>query len=241
MSVPLVRRNIPGLPKAWEGWTDIMQRDMERHAGHFGLLAGVVFTAAMGLSPAVLAQAPVAPARFGAAPIGSGYSPAYGRESIWNRLEPIDPGTSDVGHLGLQTRVLNRHMLTDHDCGLLYRAMTETGSAVFARRDAGVTALFPRSAYAETSIGDFSLIPPGTTFVIGEPAAAFSQSMGLLGPRVSLVDPSGGLRMDSRLGSGAGSASAASDWGRNEAETPRRGVGALLRAAARNERRAAGL
>lgn len=213
---------------------------MDRDAGQLGLIAGGLLALSVGGSQAAYAQAPIEPARFGAVPVGSGYSPAYGRESIWNRLEPIDPGTADVGHLGLQTRVLNRHMLVDRDCGLLYRAMTESGSAVFARRDAGITALFPRSAYHETSAGDFSLIPPGTTFVIGEPAAAFSQRMGLLQTSGTLVDPSRGLRMDGRLDTHADADGGVSDWGQRGAESPRRGIAELLRSAGENERRAAG-
>lgn len=166
---------------------------------------------------------------------GSGYSPVYERESIWNRLEPVDPGIADRGHLGLQTRVLPRPIFVEYDSGLLFRAFTSDGSAIFARRDAGITALFPRSAYAETPLGDFALIPPGTTFVIGEPASSYATGLGLLNPDRHVGDHSGGLRIDGRVdarASGDGRSRSRAEGG----ASPRRGMAALLRHAGRNER-----
>lgn len=171
----------------------------------------------------------------------AGYSPAYLAGSAWDRLEPIDPGTADVGPLGLQTRVLPNQMHCDRDFSLLYRAFAPNGDPVFARREAGVTALFSRSAYFGTPSGDVAMIPPGTRFIIGEPAAAFSQSIGLLGEPVVFTDPSHGLRIDGRLRSRADDAwHSGSDAARADdpGATPRRGVAELLRRAARNERRA---
>lgn len=176
---------------------------------------------------------------------GSAYSPAYREGSAWDGLERIDPGSADLGPLGLQTRVLPTPLRDDRDFGLLYRAFTPGGDPVFARRDGGITAIFPRSAYVGTPSGEIPLIPPDTRFIIGEPASAFSRGIGLLGASFSsFADPSQGLRIDARIDCRVPETQDSGRLGgradRREAErSPRRGVGALLRHAAQNQRREA--
>lgn len=175
----------------------------------------------------------------------SSYSPSYRGRSVWDGLEPVDPGASDVGHLGLQTRLVPMSLRDDRDFGILYRAVTADGEPVFARRDGGITALFPRSAYVDTPDGAIPLIPPDTRFIIGEPTAAFAQGLGL-GSRAAgrIADPSGGLRLDGRISDRAVDArfahrrrSGSDEVAGQSASTPRRGMRALLSAAVANERR----
>lgn len=181
-------------------------------------------------------------------PNSSSYSPSYSMQyrgrSVWDGLEPVDPGASDVGHLGLQTRLVPMSLRDDRDFGILYRAVTADGEPVFARRDGGITALFPRSAYVDTPEGSIPLIPPDTRFIIGEPTAAFAQGLGL-GSQAArrIADPSGGLRLDGRISDRAGDdrfvhrRRSGSDQADDSASTPRRGMRALLSAAVANERR----
>jgi hypothetical protein len=166
------------------------------------------------------------------------YSPEYLSGSAWDRLEPIDPGNADLGPLGLQTRVLPLPMQHDRDFGLLYRAVGADGSPVFARRDGGITAIFPRSASVTIPSGDVPLIPPDTRFVIGEPAGLLAKSLGLTTEQRPARDPSGGLRIDARLSEREDATEdVARPWLRDEADrSPRRGIRVLLERAARQER-----
>jgi hypothetical protein len=180
-------------------------------------------------------------------PSNSSYSPSYRMQyrgrSVWDGLEPVDPGASDVGHLGLQTRLVSMSLRDDRDFGILYRAVTADGEPVFARRDGGITALFPRSAYVDTPDGAIPLIPPDTRFIIGEPTTAFAQGLGLGSQAGRTADPSGGLRLDGRISDRAVDDRFAhrrrtgSDRADASASTPRRGMRALLSAAVANERR----
>lgn len=159
------------------------------------------------------------------------YSPDYLAGSAWDRLELIDPGIADQGPLGMQVRVLAVPLRQDSSFGLLYRAMAPDGSPMFARRDGGITAVFPRSAYVGTPMGDIPLIPPDTRFIIGEPGAATSFALGLdaIAPT---RDPSGGLRLDGRIPQDEPRARET----RNSNESVRVGTRALLERAVRRER-----
>lgn len=166
------------------------------------------------------------------------YSPAYLEGSAWDRLELIDPGTADLGPLSRNTRVLAVPLERQHGFGLLYRAVMPDGQQMFARRDSGITALFPRSFYMDGPGGEVSLIPADTRFIIGEPAASFATHLGLDRSRRNTRDPSGGLQIDGRLDSNMSrQANGGRDWARPARDaSPQRGVAALLQAAARRER-----
>jgi hypothetical protein len=177
---------------------------------------------------------------------GSPYSPDYLSGSAWSRLLPIDPGTADLGPLGSQTRMLSRNIRQDRDFGILYQGLARDGSSWFARRDAGITAVFPRSAYVQTADGEVAIIPPDTTFVIGEPALGYSDSLGLSHTAHTFHDASNGLRIDGRVHDRLGGRlesrmDPTRDTARPWLETtsprsPKRGVRALLRTAGERER-----
>jgi len=183
---------------------------------------------------AVAALACGAPMVFGQAYLGGThpYSPEYRAGSAWDRLEPIDPGAADLGPLGLQARVLPTPLRLDQNFGMLYRAMAPDGSAIFARRDGGITAVFPRSAYVGTPMGDLPLIPPDTRFIIGEPGLASSTALGIGPGEGPSGDPSNGLRLDGRMDPGAPAQPAFPERERSA----RVGIRALLERAARRER-----
>lgn len=166
------------------------------------------------------------------------YSPDYLSGSAWNRMQPVDPGTADLGPLGIQTRLLSKNLRQDRDFGILYRGLAPDGSSWFARRDAGITAVFPRSAYAPSADGDVALIPPDTTFIIGEPASGYSDRLGLSPVVRAFRDASNGLRIDGRLESRMDpTRQTVRPWLEHTSpRSPKRGVRALLRAAGERER-----
>lgn len=168
----------------------------------------------------------------------SSYSPSYQGMSAWDRLEPVDPGLTDLGGLAQQTRLLSTVMHADHSCNLLYRAMSPSGPPLFARRDGGITAVFPRSEYAQTPWGEVALIPADTKFIIGEPSGHEASRLGLGAPPTQ-ADPSHGLRLDTRLDArNDPQAEARRSFLLRDGEKPahRVGVRALLERAAARER-----
>ena len=128
------------------------------------------------------------------------YSPDYLNGSAWDRMRPIDPGSADLGPLGIPSRLLSRNLRQDRDFSILYQGFAADGSSWFARRDAGITAVFPRSSYSPGANGDIALIPPDTKFIICEPASGYADILGLSKPPAGIyIDPSHGLRIDGRL------------------------------------------
>jgi len=165
--------------------------------------------------------------------------------SVWDTLRPVEPGRSDLSPLAVETRTEPVELRRALGFESLFRGQGRDGQNWFARRDAGVTAVFERSVYAQTRAGEVAMIPPGTTFVIGEPSSILASRLGIgtLGARAAR-DASGGLRidtredtrLDTRVGSG-GAARRASDgaFARRD-PAGRRGVSGLLRLAAMREK-----
>lgn len=164
-------------------------------------------------------------------------------ESPWSTLRPIEPGRSDLGPLGIGTRIMPSDLRGPRDFEILYEGRGRDGQQWFARRDAGITAVFPRSVYVPFGPLDVPVIPPDTTFIIGDPTPEYAASLGI-GPVPGAYPPpdaSGGLRIDSRLAPPLMDqrldTPAPGHHTRPEPpDTPRVGIAALLRRAAQGER-----
>lgn len=158
-------------------------------------------------------------------------------------LTRVEPGVSDLGPLGVEVRQPLVDLRMPLDFEALYRGIGVDGRPWYARRDAGITAVFPRSWYVPTRYGEVSVIPPDTTFYIGDPPGLLASRLGLGTPgRGSSTDHSGGLRLDSRIDLRFGSThpTAAARAPEVEAEGARVGVRRLLEMAGRRERAAMG-
>lgn len=166
-------------------------------------------------------------------------------ESPWSTLRPIEPGRADLGPLGIGTRIMPNDLRGPRDFEILYEGQGRDGQQWFARRDAGITAVFPRSVYVQFGPVDIPMIPPDTTFIIGDPSPEVASRLGI-GP-VAGSDPppdtSGGLRIDARVSSRMpdtriDAKAEHRPIARAESiSTPRVGVAALLRRAVEGERR----
>lgn len=161
----------------------------------------------------------------------------------WDSLSLADPGRSDIGPLGVEARRLTSiDLRQDWDFETLYQGHGVDGQTWFARRNAGITAIFPRSVYTPTREGQVAIIPPDTTFVIGEPSAYTSARLGLGPAPVSHRDASGGLRLDGRISLRGVDAQPLIQVGPRQdqslgLDSSRRGVAALLRLARDRQRR----
>ena len=83
-------------------------------------------------------------------------------------IERLDAGVSDVGPLSLSLRDMQVDLRHPTGFDRVYRAPGRDD--LFMRVYGGLYAVFPRSLYAPTSMGDLALIPDGTTFYIGAPS-----------------------------------------------------------------------
>jgi hypothetical protein len=168
---------------------------------------------------------------------------AAGARGAFDGLERVEPGVSDMGPLGVEIRHPIHDMRMPLDFEALYRGVGANGTPWFARRDGGITAVFPRSWYVPTQYGEVSIIPPDTIFYIGDPPGLLASRLGL-GPPVRGVshDRSGGLRLDSRIDLRFGSADGPSEPPAPDvaATGARVGVRRLLELAGRREREALG-
>lgn len=170
----------------------------------------------------------------------------------WRSLRPIDPGRGDLNPLATGSRLVPVDLRADWDFATLYRVGSGTagptvlGQNWFARRHAGVTAVFPRSVYAPAG-PDFQVpvIPPDTTFVIGEANRFTAERIGLLHRAVGpAADSSGGLRLETGLPLREDLSAHVEAWHTDHATRDesrdqgdvRRGVAALLRLAGEGER-----
>ncbi|USN99033.1 MAG: hypothetical protein H6810_12935 [Phycisphaeraceae bacterium] len=130
---------------------------------------------------------------------GVALAPAQCGTGSWGRLVPSEPGCSDFNPLAVESRLMPTDLRVDWDFETLYRGDGAAGQTWFARRYAGVTAVFPRSVYDASSYGAVPVIPPDTTFVIGEPDRFTSARLGLGSTPAPVRDASGGLRIDNRI------------------------------------------
>jgi hypothetical protein len=158
----------------------------------------------------------------------------------WGELRPVEPGFSDASPLSLDTRQMPLDLRMDLDFERVYAGKRTSGQRWFARRHAGVTAVFPRSVYASTDSGALALVPPDTTFVIGEPSGLLASKLGLRNDEPGgRRDFSGGLRIDGRIDEPVERTPIREEPHARHAEedSARRGIAALLRMAGTRERR----
>ena len=121
--------------------------------------------------------------------------------SLFDRARPITPNVSDVGPLSTDLRMLERGLRTPRGFERVFEVRTGGGDRVLFRRNGAVTAVFPRSVYEPSRRGLEAVVPPGTTFVIGDPGAGL-ESMGLLPglrPRADTGVPTSPLFIPTRI------------------------------------------
>lgn len=117
--------------------------------------------------PRALALAAVlllALAAIGSAPLARADDPRDASTDVFRR---VDAGRSDVGPSSTSRRILNRDPRTPSGFEFVYRIERGPYAGRFARRDGAVTAVFPRSVYADVDGVAVPRVPPGTTFVVG--------------------------------------------------------------------------
>jgi hypothetical protein len=94
----------------------------------------------------------------------------------------VDPGSADVGPSRTSTRELQLDLRQPTSFESVYEIQRNNMFAspgqqttpFFMRQDGGVTAVFPRSTYANTRAGLLPQIPPNTVFYIGKLPTEFS-------------------------------------------------------------------
>ncbi|HHN77917.1 MAG TPA: hypothetical protein ENK11_04480 [Phycisphaerales bacterium] len=119
-------------------------------------------------------------------------------------MRPIEQGWTDLNPLAGGSRLVPIDLRQDWDFETLYRI--ETGErpgwsapGYFARRHAGITAVFPRSVYVQAGPNQrVAVIPPDTTFIIGQANRYTAERVGLPAGGGGRL-PAGGLRLDGRL------------------------------------------
>ncbi|MEX2218443.1 MAG: hypothetical protein WD749_06740 [Phycisphaerales bacterium] len=118
-------------------------------------------------------------------------SAALGQQMVDQRVQPVDqtkrvePGIGDLGsgRLGLRALAVDQRAPTGFESVYQVQRRNPFGapgqqrSIFFARVDAGVTAVFPRSVYAEGRGGLIAQIPPDTVFYIGRLPESFTPVM----------------------------------------------------------------
>lgn len=126
--------------------------------------------------------------------VAGGLATGQPSRSAWPQFREVEPGFGDVDPLRVGQREISlydqRQPVGFHD---LYELSGFGGERVYARRSGAVTALFPRSVYAQTRQGDVALIPPGTVFVIGEPDPRTLEQFGITGRSGSGGGGTGGV------------------------------------------------
>lgn len=98
------------------------------------------------------------------APLARADDPRDASTDVFRR---VDAGRSDVGPSSTSRRILNRDPRTPSGFEFVYRIERGPYAGRFARRDGAVTAVFPRSVYADVDGVAVPRVPPGTTFVVG--------------------------------------------------------------------------
>lgn len=98
-------------------------------------------------------------------------------------LRPVEQGVADTGPLSANRRVVPLDLRVPSGFDRVYQ-FGRGSSSKFARMNGGLTAVFPRSTYADRGTGTTAEIPPGTVFYVGKlPDALFGGGVGGLGAR----------------------------------------------------------
>jgi len=109
-----------------------------------------------------------------AQPIDSGAQSPY----VWRLDEQVEAGFDDLGLLSRSTRIPMADLRIPDAWDRVYRMTAERGD-LFARRNGGVTAVFPRSDYVLGRDGEVAVVPADTIYVIGEPPPWLLRQLGL--------------------------------------------------------------
>lgn len=104
--------------------------------------------------------------------------PPITTDQTWRFDQPVAQGFEDIGLLSVDQLVPMADLRTPDAFDRVYR-MTGSHGDLFARRRGGLTAVFPQSNYVATDAGPVAVVPPGTIYVIGEPAPWLLQQLGL--------------------------------------------------------------
>lgn len=99
-------------------------------------------------------------------------------EFLWRLDRPVDPGYADTGGLVESFRVPMADLRIGDGWDSVYE-MDSSFGPLYARRNGGLTAVFPQSDYVASSEGTVPVVPPNTVYVIGEPGPWLLQQLGL--------------------------------------------------------------
>lgn len=123
-----------------------------------------------------------------------------GPRSILDRARPVRPNVSDTGPLSRDLLRLEPGLRVPRGFERVFELRTAAGDRVLLRRNGAVTAVFPRSVYTASRRGLLAEVPPGTTFIIGDPGPELARRNVLPGlrPQGETRRPSP-LRRDTRL------------------------------------------
>lgn len=123
---------------------------------------------------------------------------AVPEEIVLDTASALDAGVADRGPLSRSLRVTPMDLRAPTGFERVYAVHPEGGEPIFERRSGALRAQFSQSVYAPTRFGDVALIPPGTVFKIGAPAA-WERGPSRLGdaarPAGRSLDPSAGRAM----------------------------------------------
>ncbi len=101
-----------------------------------------------------------------------------GSRYVWRLDEQVEAGFDDLGLLSRSTRIPMADLRVPDAWDQVYRMTAQRGD-LFARRNGGLTAVFPRSDYILGRDGDVAVVPADTIFVIGDPPPWLLRQLGL--------------------------------------------------------------
>jgi len=112
-------------------------------------------------------------------------------EFLWRLDRPVDPGFADTGGLVESFRIPMTDLRVGDGWDSVYEMESSFGP-LYARRNGGLTAVFPQSNYVAGRDGTVPVVPPNTVYVIGEPAPWLLEQLGL-DDGLAELDPPGRL------------------------------------------------
>lgn len=99
-------------------------------------------------------------------------------EFPWRLDRAVDPGYADTGGLVDSFRIPMTDLRESDGWDKVFE-MDSAFGPIYARRNGALTAVFPHSDYVDSGNGSVPVVPPGTVFVIGEPAPWLLRQLGL--------------------------------------------------------------
>jgi len=101
-----------------------------------------------------------------------------GSRYVWRLDEQVEAGFDDLGLLSRSSRIPMADLRRPDAWDRVYRMTAERGD-LFARRNGGLTAVFPRSDYILGRDGEVAVVPADTIYVIGDPPPWLLRQLGL--------------------------------------------------------------